>query len=331
MHISLDDMRTRVQRLYQARRLQLEAMPAWAKRALSILSRLIGLAILGWMAWATYTQWPVLASALRFEPAYLALVAVCYVAGFALIVASWHKLFQIFGINHSYLQDYSIYALMAAYRHLPVPYTQVASLMYYYKKIGVRYWTTGLSIVAQSVLQAIAGIVVAAVALCFDRVLQQVIPMPVAVLAVVVALVAAHPAVFGMILHARGAENRDHTPRIGWVTMLLLILVNAMSLVLGGIMLFACAGAVLDLPIALLPACIVVWGTVICVMNLLSWLPADFGIFQITFLALLAGHMSVAFITAMIAMFRASGLVLDLANAAITVAVRLKQKEGTTQ
>jgi hypothetical protein len=258
-------------------------------------------------------------------------VVLCYAVGFFIAVVGWRVLFGLFGARHSFLQDYSIYALMAAYRHLPVPYTQFASLMYYYKKLGVRYLTTGLSIVAQSVLHVIAGVLVAAIALCFDRSLQDVIPLPVAAVAALLALAAVHPAVFGLILRLRGGEEYNQASRIGWPTMLYLTGLNIIVLVLGGVLLYGCAKAVLDVSISLLPACVVVWGVVVAAGNLLSWLPSDLGLSQILFLALLQGHLSVAFIAATLAVFRASGLVLDLFNAAIAVAIRLRQKEGTIQ
>lgn len=208
MSMTFADVRARIIHQYHTRRSQFETMPPWVKRAFAGLARLVGLAIIVWMAWSTYQQWPVLTRALRFDPAYLALAAACFAAGFFLAVVSWHILFRIFGASHSFAEDYAIYALMAAYRHLPIPYTHFASLMYYYKKLGVRYWTTGLSIVAQSVLHAVAGIVVAAGALCFDGGLQQYIPLPAAALALALSLAAVHPAVFSLILRARAPEDR---------------------------------------------------------------------------------------------------------------------------
>lgn len=113
--------------------------------------------------------------------------------------------------------------------------------------------------------------------------------------------------------------------------MLNLVWTNVVVLLLGGIALYACARAVLDVPPTLLPASIVVWGLIVSITNLLSWLPSDFGISQILFLTLLRGQLSVALITAVLAAFRASALVFDLLNAAAAVTIRLRQKERTTQ
>jgi hypothetical protein len=90
---------------------------------------------------------------------------------------------------------------------------------------------------------------------------------------------------------------------------------NLIVLLLGGTSLYFAALMIMEVPLSLLPVCIGTWGLMVSTLNMLSWLPADFGATRALFVLLLQGYMPIGLATAFFATFRVGLVVLDLINA----------------
>jgi hypothetical protein len=132
-----------------------------------------------------------------------------------------------------------------------------------------------------------------------------------------------HPTVFRWLVQLRGGNNDTmDVPPITWHTSMLLIGLNIIVLLLGGTALYFAALMIMDVPLSLLPVCIGTWGLMVSTLNMLSWLPADFGATRALFVLLLQSYMPIGLATALFATWRIGMVVLDLINAGSMVVWR---------
>jgi hypothetical protein len=138
---------------------------------------------------------------------------------------------------------------------------------------------------------------------------------------------ALHPAIFRLLIQARNSEvERASLDRITWLTMLGLVVLNMLVLLAGGLMIFFCAQAVLDAPLALLPVCVASWCLMVSATNLIVWLPSDFGLSRIILLVVFQGYLPIALVTAIYAAWRLYAIILELCNAGIVTLVSYQKK-----
>jgi hypothetical protein len=301
--------------------------PPWVRRATSLLSRGVALLVLAWMVYATYRDREVLLEALEVSPLYLLPAGLAYLVGFVLAVVSWRWLLRLSGIHYSFHEDYMMYTYMSVSRHVPIPYFYIASMMYNYQKRGTAYTATGLAMIATSILHIVAGVLVFMLLLLAGVTIGDHVLIPYAIGASVLVSVVLHPAIFRMLIRARGGEV-SHAPleQITWLTMLWLVVLNMLVLLAGGLMIFFCAQAVLDAPLTLLPVCVASWCLMVSATNLIFWMPSDFGLSRIILLVVFQGHLPVALVTAIYAAWRLYAITLELCNAGVATLVRAQQK-----
>jgi hypothetical protein len=216
-----------------------------------------------------------------------------------------------------------MYVYMSVYRSVPIPYSHFASLFYNYHRLGTSYRSTGLAIGITSVLHIVAGLLtfcgslLAGVSIVFNNyVLITVVGSGLIALTL-------HPAIFTRLIQLRSSsEQQAEIPPITWQTTLLLVTLNVIVLLFGGGALYFAALMIMDAPLLLLPVCIGTWGLLVSTLNMLAWLPADFGATRAIFVLLLQQYMPVAMVTALFATWRIGMIVLDLGNAGIVLLVR---------
>jgi hypothetical protein len=292
-----------------------QLLPPWVRRVVGILTRLSALAVLAWMLYVTYQQRDILFEALRLRPGYALPFVACYVLGFLAAAASWHKLLALLNARYTFIDDYAMYTYMSAYRHIPIPYSRFASLLYNYQQMGTGYRAIGVAIVITTVLHIVAGLLVFCGSLLSG---MDLIPNNYIIIVLVAGACIAsalHPRIFRRLVLLRGGSTNVEFPLITWRTSTLLVGLNLIVLLLGGTSLYFAALMIMEVPLSLLPVCIGTWGLMVSTLNMLSWLPADFGATRALFVLLLQGYMPIGLATAFFATFRVGLVVLDLINA----------------
>lgn len=298
--------------------LRYSALPLWIRKAVSWLAKLSALAVLMWMLYATYQERDRLLAALQLKPWYFIPFAACYATGFLFAVISWHRLLNLLGVRHHFIDDYTMYTYMSVYRYFPLPYSHIAALLYTYQKLGTGYWTTGLAIIMTSVLHIVAGLLLFCGTLLVGVDIAHHGYVVMAVIGGTLVSLLLHPSVFTSLVRLRSSPSEQaNVPPITWTTTLFLVGLNIVVLFFGGLTIFFAASAILDVPLSLLPVCVAAWGLMVSVLNLLSWLPSDFGAARVIPLILFQGYLPVALITATYATWRLGLVILDLMNAGI--------------
>lgn len=321
-------VRQHAMQLYaQARTHKRLTLPPWSKRLTALLARASALAILLWMFYDTYQDRHLLLTTLHISPLYLLPVAASYASGFALAVVSWHWLLRLSGVQHDVLDNYTLYTYMSVCRNVPIPYFYVASMMYTYQQRGTPYPIIGLTIVATSVLHIVAGVLVFLFTMLLGFSLDQHIVIQLALLMGGLVAMLLHPKIFTWLIRLKQPATDPATlPPITWATTLALLVINVLVLLIGGCMVFFCARAILDVPVTLLPVCIASWSLIVSATNLIAWLPSDFGLTRLLLIVLFQGHLPIALVTAIYAMWRVCALVLDIINAGVATLLCYQQK-----
>lgn len=301
----------------------LQTTPNWLKRLVGVVAHSSGLVVLAILFLLAYQQRQVLMEALDIKPVYLIPLTGCYVIGFGLAVMNWHVLLRMFGEPHTFFDNYVQYALLAAYRNIPIPYFALAALAYSYKYRGTAYKTTGLVFVVFNVVYAVAGILVFALTTLFGLAVQPSWVTNGAMFASALAALALHPSILRHLIMLAGgrASTPSLHPSIGWKQSLALVLNCVLILVLGGVAMFFSASVVLDVPLALLPVCVGGWSLAVCLGCLLFWSPSDFGLKHVALLVAFQSSLPLPHAVVVFGTFRLIILALDLINASMAFLV----------
>ncbi len=317
------------QRIIDTKR-QLPPLPPVARRIISLLGKTVGLLVLGWMVVLTYQQRHVLFEALDVNPIYLIPIVICYGLGFVLAVVNWHTLLRLFGEKHSFFENYAIYAYTSACRYFPIPYFSLGAMLYKYQQAGTTYRTTGLAMLAFSIVYIVSGVMLFLTSSLVGVAVNFHASMVYVVVSGALLSLLLHPSVFTAIIRVKslGEEDPVPVPPITWKTMLMLVAMNITILLLGGGVIFFFAKMVLGVSYTLLPVCIAAWSLLVSATLLISWLPSDFGITQIVLLAVFQSHLPVALVTAVFATWRLGAIVLDLLNAGSAMLIQHVRKDA---
>jgi hypothetical protein len=181
--------------------------------------------------------------------------------------------------------------------------------------MGTGYRAIGVAIIMTTVLHIVAGLLVFCASLLagMDLIPNSYLLMVLAGGGIVA--LALHPSIFRRLVQLRGGKEAIDLPPITWRTSTLLVGLNILVLLFGGTSLYFAALMIMDVPLSLLPVCIGTWGLMVSALNMLSWLPADFGATRALFVLLLQGYMPIGLATAFFATWRIGIVVLDLINA----------------
>jgi hypothetical protein len=215
---------------------------------------------------------------------------------------------------------------------LPGLFWSYISQIYLYRRMSVPRSAIVVLIALEIFMIGVASSLLSLVMVALQPSMQQFLPIPVLVFALIICTGLTHPAILRLILRKLpNPQLQEALSRLTWGAILLLVLSQSFIVVVGGICLFGITGSVVgfsaDLPLTTLTiwSFTMVWGIII------SWLPVDFGLRQGPLLVMLTALYSPAIVVVIMLIWRVWFNCMELGWGALAIVLAIRKASEARQ
>jgi hypothetical protein len=240
------------------------------------------LVIAGIMAYSLRSSWN---EFLTLHPSLLwrpFLAAFCLQAlGLGMAALVWSLILAAVNKEKDWRRDFRVFLQTNLVRKLPGPFWFLVSRGYLYRQAGVRFPTVALASALETTLMALAGLMILLFVLPFQQGPGAGWPFYWLVPPLVLGAVLIHPPVFNMF--GRWVGRRFQMASftgvdLSWRRLLVLLILNLVILLLGGLVLFFLANTLFPVPWKALGNITAAWAGGMVGTAILFWLPGGLGL-----------------------------------------------------
>ena len=250
------------------------------------------LLINGYIAYRLYKDWHQLEAVewIRPDPILLGITVIIQFIGLLIVIYSWQYILKQFGYQISFRRHFKVYTISILAHKIPGIGWDIISRVYMYHRDGGDKIQVSIATLVEVVILGIAAILVSLITLFLPSGQIEYIHPPLLISILVFFVVLICSPIFQRFLKWLNREKHAQF-ELSWYHMLSWVLMNTLTITLGGVSLFFFCRAfhVVDI-IAFVPL-IQTWALTVVSGSLLTWIPVDIGVTSSVIVLILATMM----------------------------------------